>query len=100
MRKFAAFALAGAFAFTLTAPVLAADPPKAANPQQERMKACNEKATGKTGDARKEFMSACLSGKDPAPKMTQQEKMTYCNKQATGKSGDDRKKFMSSCLSA
>lgn len=99
MRKFAAFALAGAFAFSLTAPVLAADPPKAANPQQERMKDCNAKATGKTGDARKEFMSACLSGKD-APKMTQQEKMTYCNKQATGKSGDDRKKFMSSCLSA
>ena len=62
------------------------------------MKSCNEKATGKSGDERKKFMSACLSG-DAPPKMTQQEKMGYCNKQATGKTGDDRKKFMSSCLS-
>ena len=101
MKSFAAFALAGAVAFAPA--VFAADPPKAAepkaaNPQQERMKVCNEKAKGKSGDDRKKFMSSCLSG-DAPPKMTQQEKMTYCNKQATGKSGDDRKKFMSSCLS-
>lgn len=31
--------------------------------QQERMKSCNKEATGKKGDARKKFMSACLKGK-------------------------------------
>lgn len=30
------------------------------NPQQERMKVCNEKAAGKSGDERKKFMSECL----------------------------------------
>ena len=61
------------------------------------MKTCNEQAKGKTGDDRKKFMSACLSGE--APKMTQQERMTACNKKADGMKGDERKKFMSSCLS-
>jgi hypothetical protein len=72
----------------------------AANPQQERMKECNTKATGKTGDARKTFMSACLSGKEEAApvKMTQQERMTACNKKAGDMKGDERKKFMSTCL--
>ena len=106
MKLVTVLALAGAFAFTSA---FAADPPKTAaastdkalTPQQERMKDCNKKAEGKTGDARKEFMSACLSGKDaPAAKMTQQEKMTACNKKATGMKGDERKKYMSSCLSA
>jgi psiF repeat. len=46
------------------------------------MKDCNTQATGKHGDERKAFMSACLSGKEAAPKMTQQEKMTACNKKA------------------
>lgn len=47
-------------AFTLGAtPALAAD-----HPQQNRMKDCNVKAKGKKGDERKQFMSACLSGKD------------------------------------
>jgi psiF repeat len=32
------------------------------NPQQQRMKDCNTQATGMTGDARKQFMSSCLSG--------------------------------------
>ena len=32
-------------------------------------------------------MSACLSGKEAAPKMTQQEKMTVCNKKAGGHEG-------------
>ncbi|GIK87851.1 MAG: phosphate starvation-inducible protein PsiF [Burkholderiales bacterium] len=67
------------------------------NPQQERMKVCNEKAAGKSGDERKKFMSECLSGKEPA-KMTQQEKMTACNKKAGAMKGDERKKFMSECL--
>jgi opacity protein-like surface antigen len=31
-------------------------------PQQQLMKDCNTQATGMTGDARKQFMSSCLSG--------------------------------------
>lgn len=31
--------------------------------QQQRMKDCNAQASGLTGDARKQFMSSCLSGK-------------------------------------
>jgi hypothetical protein len=31
-------------------------------PQQQRMKDCNSQASGMTGDARKSFMSTCLSG--------------------------------------
>ncbi|ALX11679.1 phosphate starvation-inducible protein PsiF [Burkholderia cenocepacia] len=75
-----------------------ASPAFAANSQQDKMKACNTQATGKTGDERKAFMKDCLSAK-PAKAMTQQEKMKACNTQATGKKGDDRKAFMKSCLS-
>jgi psiF repeat len=32
------------------------------NPQQQRMTDCNAQAKGMTGDARKQFMSSCLSG--------------------------------------
>ncbi len=67
--------------------------------QQTKMATCNKEAGDKKleGDARKKFMSDCLS----ADKPTQQEKMTMCNKQAGDKklAGDERKKFMSSCLS-
>lgn len=74
-------------------------PKAAANPQQERMKACNDKAKGMKGDERKEYMSACLAGKEPEKKLTaQQQKMKDCNARATGKTGDDRKKFMAECL--
>lgn len=104
MRKTTLLALAGAFAFASTA--FAADPPKTAatgdkplTPQQQRMKDCNAKAEGKTGDARKQFMSACLSGKDAPAKMTQQDKMKACNAKAGAMKGDERKQFMSSCLS-
>jgi hypothetical protein len=62
------------------------------------MKACNQKAADMKGDERKKFMSDCLSGKEPAPKMTQQEKMSACNKKAGDKKGDERKAFMSECL--
>jgi hypothetical protein len=41
-----------------TAPGRAVD-----NPQQQRMADCNAKAGGMTGDARKAFMSSCLSNK-------------------------------------
>lgn len=115
MKRFTVIAIAGTFAFATSA--FAADPPKTAaapaatpaaastdkplTPQQQRMKDCNAKAEGKTGDPRKEFMSACLSGKDaPMAKMTQQEKMKACNTKAGSMKGDERKKFMSSCLSA
>jgi hypothetical protein len=38
--------------------------PASAQPtsQQQRMKDCNTQASGMTGDARKQFMSSCLSG--------------------------------------
>jgi len=32
------------------------------NSQQQRMTDCNRQAKGMTGDARKQFMSSCLSG--------------------------------------
>ena len=44
-----------------TPPGLAAD-----NPQQQRMTECNAKAAGMAGDARKTFMSSCLSNKPSA----------------------------------
>lgn len=73
--------------------------------QQSRMGECNKQATGKKGDERKAFMSACLSGKAApaaaaasAVKLTPQQRMGACNKQATGKKGDERKAFMSTCL--
>ncbi|ABO54811.1 PsiF repeat protein [Burkholderia vietnamiensis G4] len=75
-----------------------ASPAFAANSQQDKMKACNAQAAGKTGDERKAFMKDCLSAK-PAKKMSQQEKMKACNTQAADKKGDDRKTFMKSCLS-
>src|SRR5258706_12966206 len=45
-------------------PAVAAAPATPAKPmtQQEKMTACNAKATGKTGDERKAFMSTCLKG--------------------------------------
>ena len=68
--------------------------------QQTKMATCNKDAGDKKleGDARKKFMSECLSAK----KMSQQDKMKSCNKEAGNKklAGDERKKFMSSCLSA
>jgi len=95
-------------AISLAVPLsaLAADP-KEQTPQQQKMAACNKEAGTKKleGDARKKFMSDCLStDAKPAPsskQTAQQEKMTACNKQAGEKKleGDARKKFMSSCLS-
>ena len=102
MTRFSALLLAGGLA--LSVPAFAQDKAKAPadakapNAQQERMKMCNEKATGKTGDDRKKFMSACLSGEEP--KMSQQDKMKHCNTKAGPMKGDERKQFMSSCLSS
>jgi hypothetical protein len=71
----------------------------AENAQQNRMKTCNEKATGMKGDERKAFMSKCLKGEEEKPAVNaQQQKMKDCNEKAKGKKGDERKKFMSECL--
>lgn len=64
MRKLIALAALGAFAVGAL-PAFAAD-----HPQQTRMKDCNVKAKGKKGDERRQFMSACLSGKDVAKDVT------------------------------
>ena len=42
--------------------------------QQQRMKDCNTRASGMSGDARKEFMSTCLSGG------TAETKAPHCTK--------------------
>ena len=77
--------------------------------QQDRMKSCNADAATKSlaGDARKTFMSDCLSGKTAAaapaqpPLTAQQDRMKSCNGEAATKnlSGEPRQRFMSSCLS-
>ena len=79
------------------------EPTAAQKKQQERMKACNQKAGDKKGDERQKFMSACLKGGASAPtaaQTEQQDRMKACNKQASDKKlkGDERKKFMSTCL--
>jgi hypothetical protein len=58
---------------------------KKANPQQERMKACNSEAAEKKGDERMASMSQCLKGGAAMP-MTQQEKMKKCNTDASAQS--------------
>lgn len=78
-------------------------PAAAENTQQEKMKACNAEAKEKAlaGDARKAFMSECLSA-DAKKGNSQQEKMKSCNADAKKRalSGDARKDFMKSCLSS
>lgn len=87
--------------------VFAAAPAMAENSQQNKMKECNASAKDKKleGDARKSFMSECLSAASTEGKKeltTQQEKMKNCNADAKKKAlkADDRRKFMSECLSA
>jgi len=83
------------------------EPTEAQKKQQQRMADCNKQAGAKKleGDARKKFMSSCLSGdtmtKGPTEaQKKQQQRMADCNKQAGTKKleGDARKKFMSACL--
>jgi hypothetical protein len=89
--------LVAACTFAATAPAFAADTATAPNAQQEKMKACNAKAEGKTGDERKQFMSSCLSAK-PAKPAKAESKMSMCNKQTAGLSGDARSKAQSECM--
>ena len=92
--------IASVLACSVAFPVVAADAPadKAPTAQQMRMKECNQRAGDKKGEERKQFMSACLSGKEPEAKMTPQERMKVCNQRAADKKGDERKQFMSECL--
>jgi hypothetical protein len=88
--------LMAACAFAAAVPAFAADTVAAPNAQQEKMKACNAKAEGKTGDDRKQFMSSCLSSKPAKP----ESKISMCNKQTAGMSGDARSKAQSECMKA
>lgn len=100
-RLFARFAgslpavLAAAALMLNAAPVMAQD--AGTSSQQQRMKDCNAGASARTlkGDARKEYMSACLAGK-----ADQQTMMKVCNDQATQDklNADKRKSYMSHCL--
>jgi psiF repeat len=81
------------------------EPTEAQKKQQKKMADCNKEAGTKKleGDARKKFMSTCLSGGSAGPteaQKKQQQRMTNCNKEAGTKKleGDARKKFMSTCL--
>jgi len=66
------------------------------NSQQEKMKACNEKAGDKKGDERQAFMKTCLSSK-PAPAKS---KMAMCNEKTKGMSKADADKARSECMKA
>ncbi len=116
MKKLIALTCLG-FVFAVSTPAFAAG---------EKMKGCNQEATGMKGDERSAFMKKCLS-KDyvlkhkgtmmapaakpgasatpatpaaPATAASQQNKMKMCNAEAKTKAimGDERKKFMSECL--
>lgn len=97
-----------ALAIALALPVISAEPAAAqqtqkATPQQQRMKDCNAVAGRRNlaGDARKDFMSECLSGTaSGAPANSQQDKMRACNAKASEQqlSGDVRQRYMSGCL--
>jgi hypothetical protein len=93
MTRFTAVAAACALAFAMPA---FGQAQKAANPQQEKMKVCNEKAGDKKGEDRKAFMKTCLSA-EPA-KTSQSEKMSMCNKKTAGLKGEERNKALSECL--
>lgn len=73
-------------------------------PQQERMRTCNTQAGQQklSGDARRQFMSQCLSGRTTAekPLNAQQQKMKDCNASASAAklSGERRSQFMTTCL--
>jgi hypothetical protein len=96
-----------ALAIVLAAPLGNAAPASAQQtltPQQQRMKDCNQTSAQQklSGEARRTFMSQCLSGDAPSGAATtsQQQKMQSCNAQASKQQlkGDARQNFMSSCL--
>src|SRR5690606_6805151 len=92
--------IAWLWALAYSLPAIAADGPaeKAPSAQQMRMKDCNQRAGDMKGEERKQFMSACLAGKEPAAKLTPQARMKACNERAGDMKGEARKQFMSACL--
>jgi hypothetical protein len=97
-----------ALAIALALPVVSTEPAaaqqtQATTPQQERMKDCDAVAGRRNlaGDARKEFVNDCLSGKvSGAPANSQQDKRRACTARASEQklTGDVRQRYMSSCL--
>lgn len=72
-----------------------------ANPQQEKMKACNQKAGDKKGDERQAFMKTCLSAKaEPAKAEPPKSKMAMCNEKTKGMTKADADKTRSECMKA
>ncbi len=83
-------------------PASHAQQPTASTPdaQKQRMKSCKL-----AGDARKTFMSDCVSGKATAGSgastgNSRQDRMLFCNFQASDRhlTGQARKTFVSNCL--
>ena len=73
--------------------------------QQVRMRDCTERAGGRKGRERQEFMARCLKAAPAksgiSAKMTeQQSRIARCNRQASAKGmkGDARERFVSNCL--
>jgi hypothetical protein len=97
-------AVAIAFALPAVSPSPAVAQDKQLSTQQQRMKDCNAIAGRRnlSGDARKDFMSDCLSGNSASGTSgnTQQEKMKSCNAKASDQklTGDVRQRYMSNCL--
>ena len=85
------FACVGAYAADTKTDAKKTD---AMNPQQSKMKDCNDQAGDKKGDERKAFMKTCLSAK-PAKA---ESKMAMCNKKTAGMKGDERAKAQSECM--
>ena len=74
----------------------------AATTQQDKMKTCNSEASTKqlSGDARKQFMSSCLSGGGATPAAMSKEQT--CTSEATAKklSGAAKTSFIKKCASS
>ena len=87
------FACGGAYAADTKTDAMKTD---AMNPQQNKMKACNDEAGDKKGDDRKVFMKGCLSAKPAKPK----SKMAECNAKTKGMSKADADKMRSECMKA
>lgn len=88
--------LALGLAFALN-PVHADD--KAPTAQQNKMAACNKEAGDRKGDARKQFMSQCLSAKPAAAEPRADAGASSCEKMAADKNlhGAAKGSFMKKC---
>jgi hypothetical protein len=89
---------------TAVALCLAVSAPAFAQTQQEKMKACNAEAKGKSfskADERRAFMSQCLTltAAEKKERQAQLERSRACVAEAKDKAlkGDAKKKFLSGC---